>query len=328
MTVRTRLEEFEATPAAQLTMEQLRRSENEALPEMETEQDPPSFSRGRLPINPLRAPLLLTGQAAEEGALAVMEEAAPLPGRAKRKPSQSSLRRTREREALYSDVREQLAAEVEESIEEPDVKRPRDEGGSEDEEESDLDEDELSGFVLSAEEAAKKGAIWQEMNKEYLEDKAVKEKRQAEDMKLPDSKKKKKRSYSKAAVQNTAEEALEQTLVSKKISKKINYEALGAIFGAQGEVTSEYAGPSVTARRRAPPQAPQQQVPRRASVQEAAPTDEPVPSVVETEATPVADAAVEEVEETLTQGVEEEEEEEDVEEEEYHEDEYQDEVDW
>jgi hypothetical protein len=42
----------------------------------------------------------------------------------------------------------------------------------------------------------------------------------------PDGKKKKKRSYHKFAPKASAEEALEHTLVQKKISKKINYEAL------------------------------------------------------------------------------------------------------
>ena len=54
MTVRTRLEEFEATPAAQLTMDELRRAEiaaEENGSNENDEQDPPSFSRGRLPIN-------------------------------------------------------------------------------------------------------------------------------------------------------------------------------------------------------------------------------------------------------------------------------------
>ena len=63
MTVRTRLEEFEATPAAQLTMEQLRQAESEpAL--LEEEQDPPAFSRHRVParlqVSDSAAPWTLT----------------------------------------------------------------------------------------------------------------------------------------------------------------------------------------------------------------------------------------------------------------------------
>jgi transcription factor IIIB subunit 2 len=259
MTVRTRLEEFEATPAAQLTMEGLRSAEMEAPPALEQEQDPPSFSKGRVRVPPT---LLLTGgdEAASSSSLIV----APLvvEGRQlKRKPSQSSQRRVRERETLFRDVEEQLQFDDQESALAPLSVTPAQATEHEEDSDDSLDDEDLSGFVLSAEEAAKKGAIWSEMNKVFLEERAVKEKRAAEELKQQgDGKgaaKKKKRQYTKSSVQSTAEEAFEQTLVSKKISKKINYAALEGIFGPQSnEITAAHHTARVTQRRRHTPMPP------------------------------------------------------------------------
>jgi transcription factor IIIB subunit 2 len=271
MTVRTRLEEFEATPAAQLTMDDLRRAETEAVPALEQEQDPPSFSKGRVPVPPT---LLLTAgddasssSSSSSSSLVVAEDDDGR--RLKRKQSQSSQRRVRERETLYRDVESQLLVDEEERQvdEELDAKQAADDEDSDD----GLGDEDLSGFVLSAEEAAKKGAIWSEMNKVFLEERAVREKRAAEELKqlgLEGKGKKKKRQYTKSTVQPTAEEALEQTLVTKKISKKINYAALEGIFGPQ-EVTAAHHTAGVTQRRRhsqmPPPvrKAPAQQAPQQ-----------------------------------------------------------------
>ena len=364
MTVRTRLEEFEATPAAQLTMDELRCAENATTEDESDEiaQDPPSFSRGRLPIGSTASNVeLLKGDGAPlSTAIVSCVSSPPAPstlvvattmpsdgaaveivpgGRPKRKQSQSAQRRERERTALYKDVEEQLQKQVrnqipdgdgssecrgkrkvsrEESAEVDDEDRsdykergnvgseeePRtssnregstlaapsrkklrlkvgrlntkrnkteeenaldtdddnsdddDDGGgggddADDENFSDLDDDELSGFILNGEEAAKKAAIWTEMNRQYLQDRAVKEKKAAEDLRKAESsgiesKKRKKRQYTKSTVQNTAEEALEQTIVQKKISKKINYEALAGIFNSSGDLASSLSRTSTS----------------------------------------------------------------------------------
>ena len=257
MTVRTRLEEFEATPAAQLTMEGLRSAEMEAPPALEQEQDPPSFSKGRVRVPPT---LLLTAgdEASSSSSSSLVVAPRVVEGRQlKRMPSQSSQRRVRERETLFRDVEEQLQFDDQESTFAPLNLSQGQAGEHDDDSDDSLDDEELSGFVLSAEEAAKKGAIWSEMNKVFLEEQAVKEKRAAEVLKQQgDGKgvgKKKKRQYTKSSVQSTAEEAFEQTLVSKKISKKINYAALEGIFGPQSnEITAAHHTARVTQRRRQP----------------------------------------------------------------------------
>lgn len=95
---------------------------------------------------------------------------------------------------------------------------------------SDIDDEELNGLVLSTEESAKKRAIWNHMNKDYLEEKALKEKKQAEESKAGgvggDGKRKNKRPYKKISGQQSAEGALNSAVAQRKISKKINYDAL------------------------------------------------------------------------------------------------------
>jgi len=167
---------------------------------------------------------------------------------------------------LYRDVRSELLEEEEANAEDRPLVGPllpeaanagASDGEGSDDEFNDLDEEELSGFVLSAPEAAKKGAIWSEMNKQFLEERESKAKRAAEDAKnnkdgdggVDKKKAKKKRPLQRGHAMASAEEALDQTLVARKISKKINYEALNSIFGPAGEVSAEYQQPGAKRRR-------------------------------------------------------------------------------
>ncbi len=142
-TVRTRLLEFQATPAAQLTLEELEGAEEE----LSLEQDPPAFVRG------IVAPLALEGRDALEA-----DGAASLALARALKPKE---RRQKKRDSLYEEMGQEL------DLQEGQTGGRGEEGG----EESEVDEEELSGFVLSAAEAQKKESIWTEMNKEYLEQK-------------------------------------------------------------------------------------------------------------------------------------------------------------
>ena len=90
MTVRTRLEEFESTPAAQLTLGELREAEADPTtqPMLELEMDPPAFAKGRTTLW-TQPPLALKGEAGEEaaaggeGAIVTLKPPDPRPMRKK-----------------------------------------------------------------------------------------------------------------------------------------------------------------------------------------------------------------------------------------------------
>ena len=102
---------------------------------------------------------------------------------------------------------------------------------------SDVDDDEVAGFIHTAEEVKLRKVIWSELNRDYLETQAAKEAILAAAPKPPpgsedaDGKKKKQRKkYTHATPADTAAEAAQQMLSSKKISSKINYDALNDLF--------------------------------------------------------------------------------------------------
>eukprot|EP00614_Pseudopedinella_elastica_P006119 CAMPEP_0172600074 /NCGR_PEP_ID=MMETSP1068-20121228/20205_1 /TAXON_ID=35684 /ORGANISM="Pseudopedinella elastica, Strain CCMP716" /LENGTH=686 /DNA_ID=CAMNT_0013400563 /DNA_START=23 /DNA_END=2083 /DNA_ORIENTATION=- len=315
MTVRTRLEEFESTPAAQLTLGELREAEADPTtqPMLELEMDPPAFAKGRTTLW-TQPPLALKGEAGEEaaaggeGAIVTLKPPDPRP---MRKKSTSSRRRERQRSDLYRDVEAGLAQDREEAefelgldqegrsetkapapkatkngtkadakadakadttAEAGDCPAELDDGAASEGDPDALsseDEEELVGFVLSSAEQQKKGAIWSEMNKEYLADKAVRVKRAAEDKAragdandpalggkggAKGGRGRGKRPYNKASVASSAESAFEHAAAAKKMSKKINYEAVQKIFGPAGDVitteTWQPAGGTANKRKR------------------------------------------------------------------------------
>ena len=129
----------------------------------------------------------------------------------------------------------------------------------------DVDDDEISGVVLNAEEMHRKKLIWTEMHKEYLqeqEDKDKLNKARAEAQrgygttdtkkrrsskkhhKSSSTSKKSKSSSKKRSKKNktanddndrTAGEALKNVVEKKRFSRKINYEALRGIFGDEDD---------------------------------------------------------------------------------------------
>jgi transcription factor IIIB 90 kDa subunit len=102
--------------------------------------------------------------------------------------------------------------------------------------------DEIDSIFLSAEEVAQKEAIFNKINKDYIESQAQKEKhRNTEEQAAANQEKelveqaqgleryRKRKDRGKESAETT-EEALLQAVASRKISRKINYDAMSAIF--------------------------------------------------------------------------------------------------
>ncbi|KAL3905322.1 MAG: hypothetical protein SGILL_009723, partial [Bacillariaceae sp.] len=102
--------------------------------------------------------------------------------------------------------------------------------------------DDLEAMFLSSEEAAQKEAIFNKINKDYLEAQAQKQKHKDTVEEAAASKEKeleeqaegleryRKRKDRGKETAETTEEALLQAVASRKISRKINYDAMSAIF--------------------------------------------------------------------------------------------------
>ena len=96
-----------------------------------------------------------------------------------------------------------------------------------------IDEDEIDLYILTEKEVRWKTAMWLKVNKEYLEEQAVKAKREEEEREElirqgidPDKKKKIYKKRCNLRQNGTALEAIEKLVQEKKISTKINYDAL------------------------------------------------------------------------------------------------------
>lgn len=133
-----------------------------------------------------------------------------------------------------------------------------DEDSEEEEEEpdtfSDVDDDEVANYIHTEEEVRLRRVIWSELNREYLETQAAKEAAMAA---APDAEEKakkeakRKRKYTHTVPADSAVEATQMMLASnKKISSKINYDALNDLFsedagaGGAGAGTSSRSGGS------------------------------------------------------------------------------------
>ncbi|CAO2837433.1 unnamed protein product [Amaranthus hypochondriacus] len=122
---------------------------------------------------------------------------------------------------------------------------------------SDIDDDEVAGYMNNEEEQRLKKVIWEDLNREYLQEQAAKEaakaaeeeilmatfenateemleaKRQADEIAALYQKKKKERRQKRAAeamTPKTAAEATHQILAKKRVSSKINNERLKELF--------------------------------------------------------------------------------------------------
>jgi len=98
-----------------------------------------------------------------------------------------------------------------------------------------IDEDEIDSYIMTAGEIKQKTTLWLRVNAEYLEEQALKIKREEEEreemIRLGKDPDKKKKSYRKKQNRNlgqngTALEAIEKVVQERKISTKINYDVL------------------------------------------------------------------------------------------------------
>ena len=105
-----------------------------------------------------------------------------------------------------------------------------------------IDEDEIDLYILTEKEVRWKTAMWQKVNKEYLEEQEVKAKREEEEREElirqgidPDKKKKIYKKKCNLRHNGTALEAIEKLVQEKKISTKINYDALKNLNFSRGD---------------------------------------------------------------------------------------------
>lgn len=96
---------------------------------------------------------------------------------------------------------------------------------------SDLDDEEINGYIMTEHESRYKLEMWKQLNKEYLAELQEKEERLAKEKEEGKPEKKRRRASKKRHIgpSNTAGEAIEKMLQEKKISNKINYDILKAL---------------------------------------------------------------------------------------------------
>jgi len=116
-----------------------------------------------------------------------------------------------------------------------------------------IDEDEIDSYIMTAAEIKQKTTLWLRVNAEYLEEQALKIKREEEEreemIRLGKDPDKKKKSYRKKQNRNlgqngTALEAIEKVVQERKISTKINYDVLKNLtMGVSGGSNNGIEGP-------------------------------------------------------------------------------------
>ncbi|CAD7698417.1 unnamed protein product [Ostreobium quekettii] len=130
-------------------------------------------------------------------------------------------------------------------------------GGGEVDTLSDVDEEDLVGYIRTEEEARLKARVWNEMFREYLEEKAFKDATREKEGEVADQgeqepQKKKRRGRKKkdknGAPAATALEAVRGELEARGLSKKLNYSNLEALFDEEGMGQSSQAGTDVRPR--------------------------------------------------------------------------------
>ncbi|KAJ2345883.1 transcription factor TFIIIB subunit brf1, partial [Coemansia sp. RSA 2618] len=107
---------------------------------------------------------------------------------------------------------------------------------------SDIDDDEISGIMLSQEEVRAKTEIWDLENKEFMEERE--RKRKARELEEGSRKRRKSTRKKVTVVGATPLESAQNMLATRRLSKKINYEVLGKLLGSEG--TLPKAGPAHT----------------------------------------------------------------------------------
>ncbi|XP_027353380.1 uncharacterized protein LOC113863837 [Abrus precatorius] len=104
---------------------------------------------------------------------------------------------------------------------------------------SDIDDQEVDGYLHNEEEKNFKKIIWEKLNREYLEEQAVKEtvaaKRSFEAKSRTEMKPKRSRQVIKSGPAQSAAEETHQMLGTKRLSSKINYDRLFQLFSEPAE---------------------------------------------------------------------------------------------
>ena len=120
---------------------------------------------------------------------------------------------------------------------------------------SDVDDDEVADYIHTDEEVKLRRVIWSELNREYLETQAAKDAAVASAPPGRDggadgagAGKKKRKRYTHQVPADSAAEAAHNMLSSKKISSKINYDALNDLF-KQDSLARAKAGAGARAER-------------------------------------------------------------------------------
>lgn len=109
---------------------------------------------------------------------------------------------------------------------------------------SDLDDDEINGYIMTENEANYKLEMWNKLNSEYLVEMQQREERLAREKEEGKPEKKKRRAPRKRHIgpSNTAGEAIEKMLQEKKISNKINYDILRTLTEPKTDGLAPTAG--------------------------------------------------------------------------------------
>jgi transcription factor IIIB subunit 2 len=105
-----------------------------------------------------------------------------------------------------------------------------------------LDDEEISGYILTETEAVLKDKLWNKMNAEYLKAAKEREERAAKEREEGKPEKKKRKPRKKPiGPSSSAGEAIEKMLQEKKISSKINYDILKSLTAPVEEAKPEDA---------------------------------------------------------------------------------------
>uniref|UniRef100_A0A336KA00 B-related factor 1 n=1 Tax=Culicoides sonorensis TaxID=179676 RepID=A0A336KA00_CULSO len=181
-----------------------------------------------------------------------------------------------------------------------------------------IDDDELSGYIMTPDEAEYKDKMWNDLNKEYLQIAKAREEKLAKEREEGKPEKKRRRTGKKklAGPANTAGEAIEKMLQEKKISNKINYDILKTLTDlkpVEDEANTEpQEDTDTTSKSRIRPEIPVTRKPKpsvnviAATRRNKAPTIATIPSFAEAEAAslkkqPVIDETNEKINQNITQ---------------------------
>lgn len=104
-----------------------------------------------------------------------------------------------------------------------------------------IDDDEISGYIMTESEAQYKDLLWNKLNAEYLIEFKAREEKLAKEREEGQPDKKRRRAPRKKHIgpSNTAGEAIEKMLQEKKISNKINYDILKTLTAPLDTGTEE-----------------------------------------------------------------------------------------